>query len=212
MIIGVAVAAVALSPEDEDSPGRGRTGSPSGSIGDPDIRQARWKISTERAAFTGKLTKKEKGSLRRQRRALSGMTRSVFDALFLSPEKRKKALKSSFTPRAHKSYMRAQVGVPRGAEDVKVRRRVARISIDGNVRATLKVRVIARGHGDKGRFSVDHRSALYAARKGPKWKVFGFTVEQRPFKKNDDKSKDKGSKGSKGSKGKKSQGKKGERS
>ena len=219
VVIGVAVTALALAPDDEDSPPPGRTGPPSGSIGVPDIKQARWKISTERAAFTGKLTKPEKESLKKQRRVLSGMTRAVFDALFLSPGKREKALRTSFTPSARKSYLRARVGVPRGADDVRVRRRVARIAIDGNARATLKVRIIALGDDDKGRFAVDHRSALYAARTGAKWKVFGFSVDQKPFKKNDDKPKGKKSKDKKGqdkkgqgkkSKGKKGQGKKGQ--
>ncbi len=209
VVIGVAVTALALAPDDEDSPPPGRTGPPSGSIGDPDIKQARWKISTERAAFTGRLTKPEKESLKKQGRVLGGETRAVFNALFLSPEKREKALRTSFTPSARKSYLRARVGVPRGADDVRVRRRVARIAIDGNARATLKVRIIALGDDDKGRFAVDHRSALYAARTGAKWKVFGFSVDQKPFKKNDDKPKGKKSKDKKGQ-GKKGQGKKGQ--
>jgi hypothetical protein len=114
---------------------------------------------------------------------LNGVTREVFDAMFLSPELQSKALKSSFQPDARKSYQRAGAGVPKGADDVQIRRRTARIVIEGNARATIAVRIVARGQASNGEFATDHRSVLYAARGNSGWKVFGFVMDQGPFKK-----------------------------
>ncbi|MGH2773879.1 MAG: hypothetical protein ACRDJT_00405 [Actinomycetota bacterium] len=213
---GIVAAAVAMTAEDDDSiTSRGPS---SGSIGNPEIRQASWKFTFQKAPGK-RLTNKQRASLSTQRSKLKTMTQDLFDAMFLSPEKQGKALKANFTPKARLSYQRASTGVPKGADDVRVRWRSAKITIDGNVRATMDVKVKARGQANAGAFAVEHHSVLYVARERDGWKVFGFRVDQKPIKKNKDSDKDdskkdeqksksskKGAKSKKGEKGKKRSG------
>jgi hypothetical protein len=174
---GMIAVAVAMTTDDERA-----AGPSSGTIGDPEIRQSKWKISTKRASGK-RLSKEQRAALKRQKGKLSALTKDVFDALFLSPELQSKALKSSFQPEARKSYQRAGAGVPKGADEVQIRRRTGRIVIEGNARAIINVRIVARGQAPNGEFSTEHRSVLYAARGNSGWKVFGFVMDQGPFKK-----------------------------
>jgi hypothetical protein len=149
-----------------------------------------------------------------QRKKLKTMAQDIFDAMFLSPERRSEALKANFTSKARRSYQRTGAGVPKGADDIRIRRRSAWIVIDQTVRATMNVNIVARGQADKGPFATEHRSVLYVAREKSGWKIFGYEVDQGPFKKekasgkddtankNQDKSKPRDKKGKK--KGKRS--------
>jgi hypothetical protein len=118
-----------------------------------------------------------------QRKKLKTMAQDIFDAMFLSPERRSEALKANFTSKARRSYQRTGAGVPKGADDIRIRRRSAGIVIDQTVRATMSVKVVARGQAEKGPFATEHRSVLYVAREKGGWKVFGYEVDQGPFKK-----------------------------
>ena len=188
---GLVAAAMAMTTDDDRSNSRGPS---PGSIGDPEVRQAKWKLTVKRAPGK-RLSKKQKAALRRQRKNLKTMTQDIFDALFLSPEQQSKALRTHFTVKARKSFQRLGVGAPKGAEDVRIRRRSARIVIDETVRATVNVYVVARGQTNESPFATMNRSALYVAREKGDWKVFGFEVDQQPFKKKannkDDKTKEK---------------------
>jgi hypothetical protein len=178
---GIVAAALAMTANEDGS--NTSSGPSSGSIGDPEVRQAKWKFTLQRGPGK-KFSNKQRASFAKQRKKLKAMTREVFDALYLSPEKQGAALRANFTPKARKSYQRAGVGVPRKAEEVRIRWRSARIVIDGNARATMDVRVIARGKAGQRAFATKHRSILYAARTNDGWKVFGFNVDQNPFRKN----------------------------
>lgn len=222
---GIVAAAVAMTAKDDDS--NASRGPSPGSIGDPESRQAQWQFTVQRGPGK-KFSKKQRNYFVKQRMKLKAMTHEVFDAMFLSPEKQAAALRANFTTGARKSYQRAGAGVPRKAEDVRVRWRSARIMIEGNVRATMDVKVRARGETDQGVFATEHHSVLYLARGKDGWKVFGFKVDQKPIKKNkasdkDDTKKDeprsksskKGAKNKKDEKGKKRSGgknRKGDRS
>jgi len=189
---GLVAAAMAMTTDDDRSNSRGPS---PGSIGDPEVRQAKWKLTVKRAPGK-RLSKKQKAALRRQRKNLKTMTQDIFDALFLSPEQQSKALRTHFTVKARKSFQRLGVGAPKGAEDVRIRRRSARIVIDETVRATVNVYVVARGQTNESPFATMNRSALYVAREKGDWKVFGYEVDQQPFKKKkatnkDDKAKEK---------------------
>lgn len=178
-----------------DDDGSNAVGGPSpGSIGDPETRQAEWKFTVERGPGK-KFSKKQRNFFAKQRTRLEAMTREVFDALFLSPEKRAAALRANFTAVARNSYQRAGVGAPLKAEYVKVRWRSARIMIESNARATMDVRVRARGKAGQDAFATEHRSVLYVAHGKDGWKIFGFEVDQRPLKKNRPSDKDEGAKG-----------------
>ena len=175
---GLVAAAMAMTADDGSS---GAEGPLPGSIGDPEIRQAKWRFTIKRTS--GKLSKNQRASLPTQRKKLRTMAQDIFDALFLSPENQRRALRANFTPSARKSYQRTGVGVPKGADDVRIRRRSAWIVIDQNARATMNVNVVAFGQADKGAFATAHRSVLYVAREKGGWKVFGYEVDQQPFKK-----------------------------
>jgi hypothetical protein len=210
---GLVAAAMAMTAEDHDS--SVSSGPSPGSIGDPGIRQAKWRFTVKRAPGK-KVSKNERASFPIQRKKLKTMAQDVFDALFLSPEKQGAALRENFTVEARKSFQRTGAGVPKGADDVRVRRRSAWIVIDQNVRATMGVNVVAIGRADKGPFATEHRSVLYVAREKGGWKVFGYEVDQKPLKKGkasgkNDKANEKESKSSKDKKSKKKRKRSGDR-
>jgi hypothetical protein len=210
---GLVAAAMAMTADDDDS---SKSSSPSpGSIGDPGIRQAKWRFTVKRAPGK-KLSKNQRASFPIQRKKLKTMAQDVFDALFLSPENQGEALRENFTVDARKSFQRTGAGVPKGADDVRVRRRSAWIVIDQTARATMSVNVVARGQADKGPFATEHRSVLYVAREKGGWKVFAYEVDQMPFKKRkasdkNDKANEKQSKSSKDKKSKKKRKRSGDR-
>jgi hypothetical protein len=183
---GLVAAAMAMTAD--DGPGRAEGPSP-GSIGDPEIRQAKWRFTITRAPGK-KLSKKQRASLPTQRKKLKTLANETFDALFLSPENQGRALRANFTPSARKSYQRTGVGVPKGADDVRIRRRSAWIVIDQNARATMSVNVVAVGQASKGGFATAHHSVLYVAREKGDWKVFGYEVDQKPITKRKSSNKD----------------------
>lgn len=198
---GLVAAAMAMTADDGSS---GAEGSSSGSIGDPEIRQAEWRFTVKQAPGE-KLSKNQRASLPTQRKKLKTLAEDIFDALFLSPENQGRALRANFTSSARKSYQRTGVGVPKGADDVRIRRRSAWIVIDQNARATMNVNVVARGQADTGGFATAHHSVLYIAREKGGWKVFGYEVDQKPITKRkgsnkDDEAKDKQGKSSEKSK------------
>ena len=177
---GLVAAAMAMTANDDDS--NNASGPSPGTIGDPEIRQAKWRLTVKRAPGK-KLSKNQRKSLPVQRKKLKTMAQDVFDAMFLSPERRSEALKANFTSKARRSFQRTGAGLPKGADDIRIRRRSAWIVIDQTVRATMRVNVVARGQAEKGPFATEHRSVLYVAREKGGWKVFGYEVDQRPFKK-----------------------------
>ena len=177
---GLVAAAMAMTADDDDS--NNASGPSPGTIGDPEIRQAKWRFTVSRAPGK-KLSKNQRESLPVQRRKLKAMARDIFDAMFLLPERRNEALKANFTSKARRSYQRTGAGVPKDADDIRIRRRSAWIVIDKTVRATMSVKVIARGQAEKGPFATEHHSVFYVAREKGGWKVFGYEVDQGPFKK-----------------------------
>jgi hypothetical protein len=192
VVAGLVAAALAMTADDDDSD---KASGPSGTIGNPEIRQAKWRFTVKRAPGK-RLSKNQRESLPRQRKKLKTMARDIFDTMFLSPEKRGEALRANFTSNARKSYQRTGAGVPRGAADVRIKRRSARIVIDQTSRATMSVNIVARGQADKGPFATEHRSVLYIAREKGGWRVFGYEVDQNPFRSrkasgNDDKANEK---------------------
>jgi len=183
VLVGLIAAAVAMNAED-DQPPTAEPG-PSGSVGDPKVKQADWKIDVKRAGKRGKLSKRQKKTFTKQRKALRSVTRDVYDAMFLSPEKLGGTMKKVFTPKARGALKRSKAGLPKGAEEVRIRRRSARIAVDtsGSTRATMKVRVVATGTARSKKFVLEHNSALYLSRDAARWKAFAFTVDQGPYKK-----------------------------
>ncbi|MGH2827402.1 MAG: hypothetical protein ACRDKF_10575 [Actinomycetota bacterium] len=183
VVVGVIAAAVAMTADDEPPPVADP--GPSGSVGDPKVKQADWKIGVKRAGKSGKLSKQQKKMFTKHRKALRSVTRDVYDAMFLSPEKLDGTMKRVFTPKARGVLKRSEAGLPKGAKDIRIRRRIARIAIDasGSRRATMKVRVVATGTAKGKRFALEHNSSLYLSRDAGRWKAFAFTIEQGPYKK-----------------------------
>jgi hypothetical protein len=177
---GLVAVAMAMTTDDDDS--NNASGPSPGTIGDPEIHQAKWRFTVKRAPGK-KLSKSQRESLPVQRKKLKSMAQDVFDAMFLSPERRSEALKANFTTKARRSYQRTGAGVPKGADDIRIRRRSAWIVIDQTVRATMNINIVARGQAEKGPFATEHRSLLYVAREKGGWKVFGYKIDQGPFKK-----------------------------
>lgn len=194
----VVAAAVAMTPDDPGGPPDIPL-PPYGSVGDPKAKQADWKFSIRRGGKPGKLTKSQKKVFQRQRKVLRSVARDVYDSMFLSPEQLDRAMKKQFSPQARRAMKRTDAGLPKRARDVRIHRRIARIVIDtaGNARATMEVRLVASGSAKDKKFALEHRSSLYMTRESHQWRVFGFSVDQKPHEKQAKRGD--GKKGSKGS-------------
>ena len=185
VLVAAGLVATALATAEDEPRPPSRSGTEAGTVGDPQVKQAKWKVQVTVAGKTGELTAGQKRRLKRQRPALVGMVRGVYDAMFLSPETLLSQLRRTFAPKARRAWRSSRAGLPRGAEDVRIGRRQAHIGIDVNKasRATMRTRILARGTRGSREFALDHRSSLYLVRSGKDWRVFAFSVDQGPFKK-----------------------------
>lgn len=173
----------ALTHRGGDSGGARAPGSPPpyGSV--EKISQAAWKIDFKPVGL-GRLTAKERKRLSAQRPRLVALIKDVYGAMFLAPESLDRRIASTFIDPAARTFRRTKAGLPRGTERVRLTRRIARLAIDRSspTRATARVRIVATGTARAGRFALEHVASLYMLRPGKAWKVIGFKVDQRPFR------------------------------
>jgi hypothetical protein len=161
-----------------------RDGGRAGSIAAPGVRQARWRITTAPAGVAGKLERNEKRRVRAQGRVLSPKIRRLFNAMFLYPKDVRAVVKRLFSASAATALKRSGAGLPRKAKDIKLLRRVAHIGIDasGASRAAAEVRVVAKGVAGDKRFRLQQEANLWLSRQARRWKVIGFEIAQRPWR------------------------------
>lgn len=181
MLSIAALLATACDPAEEG----GGTGSESGSESSattPEIEQAAWKMKTRLAPGHRKLTKKQKGRVKKSAAPIEDVVAEVYDALFLAPEDRSAVVKARFIPPTATALLRTDAGVSEGSTDVRLLRRSGDIAIEVATRrlAVARVAIKAKGmKGDKG-FTVVHRSRLWFEKIRGRWKVVAFRIDQGP--------------------------------
>ncbi|MGH2734890.1 MAG: hypothetical protein ACRDKZ_04870 [Actinomycetota bacterium] len=181
----LAAAGVAALSDDRGGPGSSRAPGAAPPYGSAQrIKQADWKVDYKPVGL-GKLTKKQRKRMSAQRPRLVKLVKDVYGAMFLAPETLGKQVNASFIRPAAKTLRRTKAGLPKGAEQVRITRRWARLAIDraSPTRATARVRVVAKGSARRGRFAIEHVASLYMLRPAKSWRVVGFEVDQGPFRK-----------------------------
>lgn len=151
-------------------------------VSTPDIAQAAWRLDIRPQGAGGSLTKAAKAALVAQKPKVAQTIKELYDALFLAPEAVREVAGRSFSAGAARSLLAIKAGVPKGAEDVAITRRVARVSIDANGArfATARVAVEATGTMGGKDFKLNHNAHLWLERNGNRWIVIGFDVTQVP--------------------------------
>jgi hypothetical protein len=151
-------------------------------IVDPSLPQAKWEVKTYPAggASIGKLSRREKASVKAQRERLSTLVKDVFDALFLAPSDVRAVLKERFTDAAARSLLSSKIGLPDETANVQIKKRSARVGVhvDSARRAAAKVTIAGKGTNRGRRVRFSHNATLWLEREKGAWKVIGFDVTQ----------------------------------
>ena len=178
----LAVAAIVATSCDPADDRVGTTTDTEGSATTPDIAQATWKVKTRLAPGHKKLTKKQKGRVKKEAEPIGEVIAEVYDALFLGAEDKSAVVKARFLPPTGKALLRTDTGVIQGSSDVKMLRRSADIAIEvATTRlAVARVAIKAKGmNGDKA-FTVTHKARLWFEKIKGRWKVIAFRIDQGP--------------------------------
>jgi len=151
----------------------------------PAIEQAPWRIETVRAGGGGGLTQADTRRLRSRKPELRALVTDLYDALFLQPERRARALRVHLAPRARRAFAALErVGAPAKAVQLRTLRRRARIGIDTHStrRAAASVTLRLTGRVGGRRFRTEHVATLWLERSQGRWRVIAFDVRQRPVR------------------------------
>lgn len=147
----------------------------------PAIPQARWRVAVFVAGQRGKPKKVQRARVRAQAPKLAGVVKNVYDALFLDPDAAPRVVRQRFLPAAAKSFLSTRAGVPARSDEVRTRKRIAKIGVHPRSAAfaAAVVRIVARATLGKRPVRVVHRATLWLQRTRSRWRVIGFAVTQR---------------------------------
>jgi hypothetical protein len=155
-------------------------------IAAPGVAQADWEVKVFPAgvAGTGKLTKSMKARIAAQREPLNALLREVYDSTFLAPSEMKAAIGRHFSKAAAAQALGSKIGLPRGAREVQIEQRSARVGIhvQGASRAAAHVKITGRATVDGRALRFEHDASLWLERAKTDWQVIGFDVVQGPKK------------------------------
>ena len=180
----LAVLALGLWISDRDLPGsaRGEVPAPPVDIPEAIIDQVPWKVRAFPAGVTRPLTKAQKKAIGKNKVSAGEPVTQVVDALMFEPAALGALRGKVATAGAARALARSKL-VPKGIEEVKVIRRVARVGIDvaGTKRAAAKVRVGFKGRLDGKAVRLNLSGAFWLERYSNGWKIVAFEGESRPY-------------------------------
>lgn len=148
----------------------------------PTIPQAPWRIKAHPAGSLGKIKPKHLKFLEDREPAIKSLIRDVYNAAFIDRDSLKSVLNKNFLGDAAAALLKADVGFPSGASEVRTLRREASVAIEAahGTHAAASVHVLARGQlGDK-TLRLAHRSLLWLEKSDDGWRVIGFEISQGP--------------------------------
>ena len=159
------------------------TSDPVGSVAAPGVAQADWELKVFPAGVAGSkgLTKKVKARIAAQRTPLNALVTEVYDALFLEPGRAEAVIRDRFSRDAGRA-LGSKIGLPKGADDVQIKRRIARVGIhvQGATRAAARVTVTGLATVKNRKVRFEHSASLWLERSHRAWKVIGYDVIQGP--------------------------------
>jgi hypothetical protein len=106
------------------------------------------------------------------------VVRTVYNALLLNPAALRDALKGSFTKGASHALLRAKVGVPPGATELRTKTRSSHIGIQVHGWSTgfATVRVVYSAQLEGKTIKAAETSTLWLQRDKSHWRVIGFDI------------------------------------
>jgi hypothetical protein len=152
-------------------------------IAAPGVRQARWKVTAGPAGAIGKAHRDDRRQIKSHSAELTSSIRRLFNAMFLYPDESAAVVKRLFSASAARALKSSGAGLPRGASNIQIVRRVAHLGVDisGPSRAAARIRVVAKGAVDADHFALRQDASLWLSRVDKDWKVIGFKIDQRPW-------------------------------
>lgn len=148
----------------------------------PELPQARWQMSVHPSGFRAQITKAQKKRVDRQRPQVRALVKTIYDALFLHPDRLKTTLRDNFTQQAAIALRRSGAGASdAGRVSTTFRRADIGIQAEGGARMAV-ASVTVRAVGERSARPVLHRSSLWLERVRNEWKVVAFEVRQAPLR------------------------------
>jgi hypothetical protein len=189
-LVGLALVGLALflgrTEQEGSHPRRGAEADGTEPATLPKITHARWRVDKFPAGAVGGMTKAEVRRLKAQGPKVGRLVRSLYDTLFLEPERLGRVVRASFAGSAARSFLSLDSsGPPDRATRVKLVTRKARIGIDAQAskHAVASVTVAARGSASGRSFRLVHEATLWLERWRRGWRVIAYDLEQRPVRK-----------------------------
>lgn len=148
----------------------------------PELPQARWQMSVHPSGFRAQITDAQKKRVDRQRPKVRVLVKTIYDALFLHPDRLKTTLRDNFTQPAAIALRRSGAGASEaGRVSTTFRRADIGIQAEGGARMAV-ASVTVRALGERSARPVLHRSSLWLERVRNEWKVVAFDVRQAPLR------------------------------
>ncbi|MEA2505575.1 MAG: hypothetical protein QOH48_193 [Actinomycetota bacterium] len=104
----------------------------------------------------------------------------VYNKLFLDPAKAAETIRSHFEAAAARSFLRANVRLPRGFTQVQITHRALHIGVDAKTaqNAVASVSVLLRGVRNSKHLKLKNESTLWLELVHRTWKVLAFHTAQ----------------------------------
>lgn len=178
-LAAVTAAALVVTSEPAEAPTRAASGERTvpGAFA---TAQAGWSIRTYPTGIATKRTKADRARVDAARPRVRMLIKDLYDAFFVHPDRLRDALSQHATAAVAREIKRSGIGLPTESEEVVIKKRTARVGIEGNRAryAVASVRVVSQGVIEAKRFRLIHEANLWLQReKG--WKVIGFDFDQR---------------------------------
>lgn len=144
------------------------------------IPQAAWEVKAYPAPNADGISASDREAFLREKDVVVGTITSLYDALFLEPDRVERVVRSSLTPAASRALESSRMGLHAKVEDVRTTARFVRVGVqvDGGLRAAAVVRVEARALRESSPIRVWHRARLWMEKTPDGWQVVAFDAEQ----------------------------------
>ncbi len=154
--------------------GGGTSSAPATSVAAPGVEQAPWKIKVAAASGGGSVVTQHGDDV-------EATVQGVYDAAFLQTGALASSAKDFISGPAATAFEKDKLGLPNGAEDVKITAREANVVIEPTGRAAAAVVTMTVEESASGEeFSLRHKATLWVERDGSDWKVIGYDAMQEP--------------------------------
>ncbi|MGH2748682.1 MAG: hypothetical protein ACRDKB_12270 [Actinomycetota bacterium] len=175
-LAAVTAAALVVTSEPAEAPTRSAS-APGGPVA---AAHAEWSIRTYPTGVATKRTKADRARVAAARPRVKTLIKDLYDAVFVHPDRLRDALSQHAIVAVAREIKRSGIGLPTKAEEALIKKRSARVGIEGNRTryAVAVVRIVSKGIIEGRRFRLVHNANLWLQReKG--WKVIGFDFDQR---------------------------------